>query len=219
MSPTAAFSHRRGPDRATALKRRAAAGILALAALLTTTPPAGAETPAGGPVFDALLDGCGQCHGADGNSVTPDVPSLAGQPATFLETQLILFRERLRRSEAMAPQVRGLDDPTVIALAAHYAALPPRAAPEAGNPALLAQGRQLSKAGRCGTCHLPDFAGRQQIPRLAGQREDYLAMALAAYRDETRGGADTTMIDVMRGTSDAEIEALAHFMARQGGQP
>jgi len=204
---------RRGRARVTLSRPRATAGVLALAALLATAPPAGASS------LDALLEGCAQCHGTDGNSVMPDVPSLAGQPATFLETQLILFRERLRRSEAMAPQVKGLDDPTVIALAAHYAALPPRAAPDPGDPALLAQGRQLAKAGRCGTCHLPDFAGRQQIPRLAGQREDYLAMALAAYRDETRGGADTTMIDVMRGATDAEIEALAHFLARQGGQP
>ncbi len=219
MSPTAAERRRRGPDRAIASKRRAAAGVLALAVLLAAAPPAGAGTPAGGPALEELLEGCAQCHGADGNSVMPDVPSLAGQPATFLETQLILFRERLRRSEAMAPQVKGLDDPTVIALAAHYAALPPRAAPEAGDPALLALGRELAKAGRCGTCHLRDFAGRQQIPRLAGQREDYLAMALAAYRDESRGGADTTMIDVMRGATDAEIEALAHFLARQGGQP
>jgi cytochrome c553 len=44
-------------------------------------------------------------------------------------------------------------------------------------------------------------------------------MALTAYREETRGGADTTMIDVMRGASDAEIAALAHFLARRGGQP
>jgi cytochrome c553 len=179
-------------------------------------PPAGAEPPAGGPALEALLAGCGQCHGADGNADMPGVPSLAGQPATFLETQLILFRERLRRSAAMAPQVQGLDDPTVIALAAHYAGLAARAAPEAGDPAQLAKGRELAKAGRCGSCHLPDFTGRQQIPRLAGQREDYLAAALAAYRDETRGGADTTMINVMRGATDAEIEALAHFLAQQG---
>jgi cytochrome c553 len=207
VSPTAASSRKRGLGRA--IPSRAAGAVLALAALLALAAPAGAQVP------EALLEGCAQCHGADGNSVTPDVPSLAGQPTIFIETQLILFRERLRRSEAMAPQVKGLDDPTVIALAAHYAALPPRAAPDAGDPALLARGRDLVKAGRCGTCHLPDFAGRQQIPRLAGQREDYLAMALAAYRDETRGGADTTMIDVMRGASDGEIEVLAHFLARQ----
>ena len=186
---------------------RAAGAVFALAALL-------AATTAGAADFQALLDGCAQCHGADGNSEMPGVPSLAGQPAPFLETQLILFRERLRRSDAMTPQVQGLDDPTVIALAAHYAALPLRAAPGAPDPRLLAEGRELARAGRCGTCHLPDFTGRQQIPRLAGQREDYLAAALAAYRDETRGAADTTMIDVMRGASDREIAALAHFLAR-----
>ncbi len=79
----------------------------------------------------------------------------------------------------------------------------------------MARGRVLARAGRCDQCHLPDFSGRAQMPRLAGQREDYLTAALTAYRDEERGGADTTMIDVMHDTSDADIRALAHFLSRQ----
>jgi cytochrome c553 len=138
VSATAACSRRRGRDRTITVTRRVVAGVFALAVLPAAAPPAGADT------LEALLEGCGQCHGADGNSQMAEVPSLAGQPATFLETQLILFRERLRRSEAMTPQVRDLDDPTVIALAAHYAALPPPAAAEAGDPALLARGRPAS---------------------------------------------------------------------------
>jgi cytochrome c553 len=52
------------------------------------------------------------------------------------------------------------------------------------------------------------------MPRLAGQREDYLRSTLVAYRDGTRGGADTTMNDIMQGVSDDDIRALAHFLAR-----
>lgn len=177
-----------------------------------------AAAPAGarGPALEAVVEACGQCHGEDGNSALAGVPSLAAQPEIFLSTQLILFRERLRPSEEMAPLARGLSDATILALADHFAGLPARSEAGPGDPDLLARGRRLAKAGRCGTCHLPDFSGRQQIPRLAGQREDYLVAALGAYRDETRGGADTTMIDVMSGASDAEIRALAHFLARQG---
>ena len=113
----------------------------------------------------------------------------------------------------MAPVAANLDDATIEKLAAHFAALPPVSNADTADAALMARGRLLAKAGRCGQCHLPDYAGRAQIPRLAGQREDYLRSALLAYRDNTRGGSDTTMNDIMNGVSDADIEALAHFLA------
>jgi cytochrome c553 len=115
----------------------------------------------------------------------------------------------------MAPQAANLDDATIEALAAHFAALPPQSTAGPADPALMDRSRELVRAGRCGQCHLPDFSGRDQIPRLAGQREDYLRTTLTAYRDGTRGGADTTMNDVMQGVSDADIRALAHFLAHQ----
>jgi cytochrome c553 len=133
-------------------------------------------------------------------------------------TQLILFREGLRSSEQMSPQAQELDDGTVLALAAHYAALPARANDGLADPELMARGRVLARAGRCNQCHLPDFSGRAQIPRLAGQREDYLAATLTAYRDDARGGADTTMIAVMSEVGDADIRALAHFLSRQASR-
>ncbi|HKU98252.1 MAG TPA: hypothetical protein VJR58_23380, partial [Vineibacter sp.] len=49
---------------------------------------------------------CGSCHGEDGNSRLPDVPSLAGQPAFFVLNQLFLMREGVRRIEAMTPIVK-----------------------------------------------------------------------------------------------------------------
>ncbi len=187
----------------------------ALAVVVATVPPAGAQPPAGGPPLEERLRGCAGCHGADGNSTQEGIPSLAGQPETFIVTQLILFREGLRSSEQMEPQTEGLDDDTVLAIAAHFAALTPRSNRGPTDPDLMARGRVLARTGRCDQCHLPDFSGRAQIPRLAGQREDYLVAALTAYRDDERGGADTTMIDVMYDISDAEIRALAHFLSRQ----
>jgi cytochrome c553 len=158
---------------------------------------------------------CKQCHGPDGNSTTQGVPSLAGQPETFLVTQLIYFREGLRTSEQMSPYAAKLDDKTIEALAAHFAALPAKSTVGDKDPARIERGQLLAKAGRCGECHLPDFSGRDQMPRLAGQREDYLKSTLMAYRDSKRGGADTTMNEVMQGVSDDDIRALAHFLANQ----
>jgi cytochrome c553 len=158
---------------------------------------------------------CGACHGADGNSTSAGVPSIAGQPDGFLEIQLILFREGLRDSPQMAPLVQGMSDAEIRALAKHFSALPVRAqAAGAADAALVKQGRMLAGKHRCGQCHLPDFGGQAQIPRLAGQREEYLAAQLVAYRAGKRVGSDTSMNEAMYGVSDADIKALAHFLAR-----
>ena len=50
------------------------------------------------------------------------------------------------------------------------------------------------------------------MPRIAKQRIDYLFAALKAYRDDTRTGADTSMSAMIFGLSDADLEALAHYV-------
>jgi cytochrome c553 len=158
---------------------------------------------------------CATCHGADGNSQTPGIPSIAGQPKLFIENQLILFREGLRVSPQMQPAVEGLTDKEIVRLAAHYAALPARpAATDPPDPAQAARGVALAKELHCGSCHLPDFRGREQMPRLAGQREDYLVESMLAYRDNRRSGGDTIMAATLYGVADADIRALAHYLAR-----
>ena len=162
---------------------------------------------------------CAACHGADGNSVDPKVPSIAGQPKLFLETQLVLFREELRKSDLMLPVVKGLKDPELIKLAEHFSKLPAKGM-ESGepNPALLKTGQERAKALRCGICHLSDFSGQNQVPRLAGQREAYLEGEMRAYRDGKRTGGDTIMAAALYGVGDADIKALAHFLSRSNAR-
>ena len=71
----------------------------------------------------------------------------------------------------------------------------------------------LLRARRCGSCHLPNLAGQQQIPRIARQRIDYLILTLKSYRDSLRSGADTAMSANIVGATDADIVALAHYAA------
>jgi len=62
---------------------------------------------------------------------------------------------------------------------------------------------------------MTDFSGQKQVPKIANQREDYLVAALKAYRDNKRVPPDTSMLGIMEKASDADIEALAHFLAHQ----
>ncbi len=191
-------------------------GAVLAVALAAAAFPVAAQDAAQGAAL-AEERNCGACHGAQGVAAQPGVPSLAGQPAEFTTLQLIMFRERLRDAPPMTDMAQGLEDGQIEDLAAHYAALPPGPAPDRGeaDAARERDGAALSRRMNCGVCHLPTYAGRAQIPRLAGQREEYLVHALAQYRDGTRRGSDTNMNAVMYGVPDADIAALAHYLARR----
>jgi cytochrome c553 len=156
---------------------------------------------------------CESCHGPGGNSATPLTPSIAGQPVTFLEHQLVFFREGLRNAPVMAPIMKGVGDDEVASLARHFSRQDvkvPGAA--AQDPGVAARGKEIAGKRHCGQCHLPTYRGRDQVPRLAGQREDYLVDTMKAYRDGKRTGADTTMIEVLDGLSDDDIKSLAAYL-------
>jgi cytochrome c553 len=160
-------------------------------------------------------ESCLACHGPDGNSVTPGIPSIAGQPKLFLETQLVLIREEVRPAPQMLPLVKGMKDAEITRLAAHFSQLPAKSmATGAADPGLMKRGSARASALRCGVCHTADFGGQNQVPRLAGQREEYLEAEMRAYRDGERKGGDTIMAAALYGVSDADIRALAHLLSR-----
>lgn len=163
---------------------------------------------------------CAACHGEDGNSTNPQIPSIAGQPKLFIETQLVLFREELRKSDQMLPVVKGLKDAEVVKLAEHFSKLPAKGMePGSANKELMRKGASAAQKLRCGICHLSDFSGQNQIPRLAGQREAYLEAEMRAYRDGKRTGGDTIMAAALYGVSDADVRALAHYLSRSSVRP
>jgi cytochrome c553 len=155
---------------------------------------------------------CAACHGEDGNSQMPNIPSLAGQPEFFIINQLFLMREGVRKVEAMAAMVKDLKDDDLQALAKHYAALPAKGSGEPIDQALVQRGSELAATRRCVSCHQPSFAGADQIPRIAKQRVDYLIAALKQLRNG-RPGSDTLMSAAVAGLGDADLAALAHYAA------
>ena len=156
---------------------------------------------------------CVACHGEGGNATAPNVPSLAGQQPLFVTNQLILFREGLRKSELMSPFAKDLQDEEIIKLAEAFAKMTLKPVDQPSDTAKQTRGAELTKSLRCTNCHLPTLRGREQIPRIAGQREDYLAQSMQQYRDNQRIGSDTSMTAAMYGVPNADVDALAHFIA------
>lgn len=156
---------------------------------------------------------CLGCHGQTGNSEVEQTPSLAGHPAAYSTVQLILFRDKLRRSEQMVPFAEGLTDDDIEDLAAYFETLKPSPPEPVSNAALAAAGKRVADANHCGSCHLPDYSGREQMPRLAGQREDYLLKALRDYKAGERPGLDGRMTEVLYHLSDQDLQAVSHYLA------
>jgi cytochrome c553 len=157
---------------------------------------------------------CADCHGADGNSTVAGTPSIAAQPKIFLENYLVMSREGIRGLADMQVLLKGVADRDIIAMAKHYSALPSK--PESGSidKNLFRKGKEIAAKNRCGSCHLPHFRGREQMPRLAGQREDFLAEAMLAYRQNRRPGGDTMMAAALYGIPEEDFKALAHYFSR-----
>jgi cytochrome c553 len=163
-----------------------------------------------------LMPLCGACHGADGNSTMPGTPSLAGQPKLFLENQLVVIREGLREIPAMKGLLDKVKDEDFTALAKIYSELPAKSSTSVVDDAKTKRGADLAKQGLCGNCHLPDFSGREQMPRLAAQREDFLLANMKQFRDGTTTGRDTLMAAILRGLNDAQLSDLAHYFSTRG---
>jgi cytochrome c553 len=158
---------------------------------------------------------CLACHGEKGQSETENTPSLGGQQAPYTLIQLFMFREKLRTFEPMNEMAKALTDDDLRLFSDFIANIPKPAAPaDAGDPARLQRGQALVQQHRCDTCHNLDLSGKENVPRIANQREDYLAKTLVEYKDNSRRGYDGSMADVMGPITPEQISDLAYFVAR-----
>jgi cytochrome c553 len=183
-----------------------------LAALMACSSLAQAADIAAG---KAKAEICAGCHGDNGISQTENIPSLAGQLDQFIQWQLVFFRGGTRKNEQMQPVVEQLNNDDIRNLGAYFAQLaPPKPSKPDDNPDLSKKGAQAAAGRRCASCHTDSFAGTKAVPRIAGQREEYLVKALRDYKSGVRaGGAMAVMADVAYPLSEEEIEALAHYLA------
>jgi cytochrome c553 len=161
------------------------------------------------------LPACLVCHGETGQSQNAGVPSLGAQQSFYVTVQLLMFRERMRVVDPMNDMTRGLSDDDLRAFADVIAKLPGPPPPnETPDAARVARARALVEQNHCNVCHTANFAGQDNVPRIADQREDYLVKALRGYKDNSRRGYDGTMADVMQPITDEQIADLAYYIAR-----
>jgi len=158
---------------------------------------------------------CAACHGANGRSEMAGTPVLAGQHSFYAITQLFLFREGRRDNPAMTAIAKGFTDADLRGFSDHIGTLPPQPPPPGPPPdaAKMKQGQALAQQYRCVLCHGADLAGGQQVPRIGGQREEYLRDTLHGFRSGKRPGYTMAMIEAVSQVPPADLDLLAYYAA------
>jgi cytochrome c553 len=154
---------------------------------------------------------CARCHGADGVSVQPLVPNLAGHNPYYLLEQIERFADGRRKDFIMTPLAAQAKPAERVLLAIYYSTLTPRAV--AGDPALAAAGKRRYEQS-CITCHGLDGKGSEVYARLAGQQAGYLKHRLLALR-AGNAASGSVMPEIARTLGDAEIDALVTYLSSQ----
>ena len=157
---------------------------------------------------------CLACHGEKGQSQIEFTPSLGGQQAPYALIQLFMFREKLRTFDPMNEVTKSFTDDDLRNFSDFLAKLPKPPPPaDAPDPARMQKALAIITQNHCNSCHKEDFSGADNVPRIADQREDYLAKTLREYKDNTRHGYDGTMADVMGSVTVEQIPDLAYYIS------
>ena len=186
---------------------RLVAGAI-LAFLLTTASFAADDIKGDAAAGKSKAATCAACHGADGNSVNPQWPSLAGQHASYIAATLYAFRDGTRSDVLMSSQATILSEQDIADLAAYFAQQ--KATRRTADPKLVKLGERLYRGGdknaqvsACIACHGPTGRGNAPAgyPSIAGQHATYTAKQLSDYKAKRR-------------TSDGDTQMMRNITAR-----
>ncbi len=158
---------------------------------------------------------CNGCHGLNGVSVGPSMPSIAGLPEKYLKNLLLQWKSGERYAATMDRHVKGYSDEELAALAAYYAKLPWTPVVQPASAKAIDQGKSATE--RCETCH--GATGGQpdddETPKLNGQWAHYLEMELMKYRTEAVKMPHKKMRNNAKKLGEDDVAAAAHFYSAQ----
>jgi len=200
------------------------ARICVFAGIALAVVPAQAESLVDGDIDRGKTKSitCSACHGADGNSISPLWPNIAGQAAKYTVAQLKAFKDGKRSDPLMTSQAMLLSDEDMMDLAVYFETLP-AAAQAVADPSLVNRAEALFRGGNaadgiaaCIACHGPTGRGNPAAayPALNGQHAAYTAKQLKDYASGARQSDGTTrmMRQIAERLNADDIAALASYI-------
>jgi len=181
--------------------------VLLMATLLSVLPALSqAEVP-------AKAAACVGCHGVNGNSSMPGVPSLAAQNSRYIYLQLRDFQEGRRHNDMMTPMTAGLSRDDMKEIATYFSEQKLSSKNFKADPAKAKLGQAKADETLCAMCHLGEFVGQNEIPKVAGQNFDYVVKTLKDFKAKNRTNDAGNMTSVASTLSEEDIENLGHYIS------
>ena len=160
-----------------------------------------------------IAESCFACHGPQGRAVDGSFPRLAAQSSTYIAAQLHAFARGQRSNPVMMPIAKGLGEEQIRSVADFFAHQAPTQATGVVDEAIERRGSTIVGMLSCAACHGEQLVGKDPAPRLAGQRESYLAEQLTAFKGGSRRDPSGAMNGIATAIPAADIPVVASYLA------
>jgi cytochrome c553 len=195
----------------------------ALVALVTVSSAGAQEVTADTRAGERKVAMCIGCHGIVGYQASfPEihkVPKISGQGAKYIASALHAYKKGERKHPTMRGIADSLSEQDIADVAAYYST----SGVVEGSAVLAkaaegsAKAMELVAKGACITCHGDSFSKPLDTtyPKIAGQYNDYLYVALKAYKTDNNvmvGRGNAIMGGVVKQFTLAELKELANYV-------
>jgi cytochrome c553 len=208
---------------ANAQAKKAEAGAKPASAARSAGAASSSSSPAAGNALYAerFASVCAACHGANGRSDMAGTPVLAGQYSLYAITQLFLFREGRRTNEAMVAVAKQMTDADMRGFSDFIGTLqpvPPTAPATPPDASRMSKGQALAQQHKCVLCHGAALDGGQGVPRIGGQKEEYVRGTLRGFKSGERPGYTRAMTEALSQVPVEDLDVLAYYVANFAGK-
>ncbi|MBL0123174.1 MAG: cytochrome c4 [Betaproteobacteria bacterium] len=178
------------------------AGVLAMSGTAFAAPP----SP------EMLANACAGCHGTNGASAGPSMPSLAGQSQLSIVESMKGFKSGDRPSTVMGRLAKGYSDADYEAMGGFFSRQKLFATSQSVDKVKATKGEELHEKN-CARCHVENGKEiKDNSPILARQWVKYLEIQMQDYASGKRKMFDRKE-EKMKPLSKEDLEAIAHFYA------
>lgn len=168
---------------------------------------------AAGPTPAMLSNTCSACHGQFGQAVGPSIPTLAGQPASYLVDSMKKFKSGERAGTVMNRVAKAYSDDDFNAMGEFFSQKTFVRYPQKVDSAKVAKGKELHEQN-CKKCHMENGRESEDGGVIAGQWSEYLHITMDDFASKKRA-MPKKMAEKLEGLSKDDLDALINFYASQ----
>lgn len=199
--------------------------LVVVGGLLAGAILSGSSAAEAGITGEMLANTCAGCHGTNGVSAGPAMPTIAGMPARYLKEIMADYRSGKRPSTIMGRLAKGYSEEEVALMADFFAkqkwqnavSAPQSQQATPVDSKLAKEGEKLARSAKCDKCHEEDGVFQDdETPRMAGQWLDYLRFKMQDIKNPDINIPQSDKMKVSFAKLSAEeLEAVSHYYASQ----